>query len=140
MWIRVSEDAAAPPDAYPYKEHDFDIPIRIDPARKAEIRELHLYVSTDQGKTLFEGVLAAGQTYSVPQTAAAPLLRAGAPEALRINVGSAVAPPVGPAGKVASNVSLAPADLMRGGSGAGPGATATVPAPSAPPAVQNRTE
>jgi cytoskeletal protein RodZ len=91
---------------------------------------------TDQGKTLFEGVLAVGQTYNVPQTAAAPMLRAGAPEALRINVGSAVAPPVGPAGQVASNVSLKPADLMRGGTGAS-GATPTVPAPSAPPAVQN---
>ena len=89
---------------------------------------------TDQGKTLFEGVLAAGQTYSVPQTATAPLLRAGAPEALRINVGSSVAPPVGPAGKVASNVSLRPSDLMKGGS-----ATSAVPAPSAPPGVQNTT-
>jgi cytoskeletal protein RodZ len=89
---------------------------------------------TDQGKTLFEGVLAAGQTYNVPQTATAPLLRAGAPEALRINVGSTIAPPVGPAGKVASNVSLLPQDLMKGGA-----AGATVPAPSAPPAVQNTT-
>jgi len=95
---------------------------------------------TDQGKTLFEGVLAAGQTYSVPQTATAPLLRAGAPEALRINVGSAVAPSVGPAGKVASNVSLAPADLMRGGNAGPSGGTATVPAPSAPPGVQNSME
>ncbi len=69
---------------------------------------------TDQGKALFEGVLQPGQTYTVPPTATAPLLRAGAPEALRINVGSAVAPPVGPAGQVTSNVSLLPADLMRG--------------------------
>lgn len=94
---------------------------------------------TDQGKTLFEGVLAVGQTYNVPQTATAPLLRAGAPEALRINVGSAVAPSVGPAGQVASNVSLKPADLMRGGAATAPGAT-TVPAPSAPPGVQNTIE
>jgi cytoskeleton protein RodZ len=68
---------------------------------------------TDQGKTLFEGMLQPGQTYQVPQTATAPLLRAGAPEALRINVGQAVAPPVGPAGEVASDVSLLPADLMK---------------------------
>jgi cytoskeletal protein RodZ len=67
---------------------------------------------TDQGKTLFEGVLQPGQTYQVPQTAVAPLLRAGAPEALKVTVGSAVAPPVGPAGHVTSNVSLKPADLM----------------------------
>jgi cytoskeletal protein RodZ len=89
---------------------------------------------TDQGNTLFEGVLAAGQNYTVPQTATAPLLRAGAPEALRVNVGNTVAPAVGPAGKVASNVSLLPADLMRGGSG-----TATVPASSAPGNAENTT-
>ncbi|HET9811993.1 MAG TPA: RodZ domain-containing protein [Sphingomicrobium sp.] len=76
---------------------------------------------TDQGKTLFEGVLQPGQSYRVPVAAVAPQLRAGAPEALRINVGSAVAPPVGPAGEVASHVSLKPADLMRS------------PAPSARP-------
>lgn len=91
----------------------------------------------DNGKTLFEGVMAPGQTYQVPPTATAPLLKAGKPEALRITVGSAVAPPVGPAGHVASNVSLAPADLMRAGASAANGGTATVPAPSAPPGVQN---
>lgn len=85
----------------------------------------------DGGKTLFEGQLAAGQTYAVPPTAVAPTLRAGAPEALRIMVGSAVAPPVGPAGKVTSNVSLKPADLMRGP--AQPVPTATTP-PATPPA------
>ena len=87
---------------------------------------------TDGDRTLFSGELAAGQTYSVPQTATAPLLKAGKPEALRVTVGTNTAPPVGPAGKVASNVSLAPADLMRGGA-----AGATPPAPSAPPGVQN---
>lgn len=69
---------------------------------------------TDQGKTLFEGMLQPGQTYAVPPTATAPLLKAGKPESLRINVGSAVAPPVGPPGKVASKVSLKGPDLMRG--------------------------
>lgn len=70
---------------------------------------------TDQGKTLFEGMLQPGQTYSVPPTAAEPLLRAGKPEALKVTVGSAVAPPVGPPGKVASKVSLKGSDLLRGG-------------------------
>jgi cytoskeletal protein RodZ len=69
---------------------------------------------TDRGKTLYEGVLQPGQTFQVPPTATAPLLRAGAPEALKINVGQSVAPPVGPAGQVTSDVSLLPADLMRG--------------------------
>jgi cytoskeletal protein RodZ len=82
---------------------------------------------TDQGKKLFEGMLQPGQTYQVPQAAVAPMLRVGAPEALRISVGNAVAPQVGPSGQVTSNVSLKPADLMHGG--AQPGAA---PAPAEP--------
>jgi cytoskeleton protein RodZ len=69
---------------------------------------------TDQGKTLFEGMMTPGQTFTVPPTATAPLLKAGKPEALKITVGSAVAPPVGPPGKVASKVSLKGPDLLRG--------------------------
>ena len=86
---------------------------------------------TDGGRTLFSGELAAGQSFTVPQNATAPLLKAGKPEALRVTVGTATTPPIGPAGRVASDVSLAPADLMRGG------ATPSTPAPSAPPGVQN---
>ena len=84
---------------------------------------------SDQGKTLFEGMLQPGQTYAVPPTAAAPELKAGKPEALKVMVGSATAPPVGPPGKVASHVSLKPADLMRGGAGA-------AAAPAANPTAQ----
>ncbi|HXG08579.1 MAG TPA: hypothetical protein VNK04_02225 [Gemmataceae bacterium] len=40
-----------PLDVAPIGQHAFDIPIRLDPARKAEIRELNLLVSTDQGKS-----------------------------------------------------------------------------------------
>jgi hypothetical protein len=69
---------------------------------------------TDGGTTLFESTMQPGQTYQVPPTASAPLLRVGAPEAVRVTVGNAAAPPVGPAGQVTSNVSLKPADLMRG--------------------------
>lgn len=88
---------------------------------------------TDQGKTLFEGMLQPGQTYAVPPAAAAPMLKAGKPEALRINVGSAVAPPVGPPGKVASKVSLKGPDLMRG-----PAQPAAAPAPAPQPAALAR--
>ena len=70
---------------------------------------------TDQGNKLFEGMMQPGQTYQVPQTATAPMLRVGAPEALRITVGSAVAPQVGPSGQVTGNISLKGADLMHGG-------------------------
>jgi cytoskeletal protein RodZ len=93
---------------------------------------------SDQGKTLFEGMMQPGQTFQVPPTATAPMLRAGAPEAIRINVGNAVAPPVGPAGKVASNVSLKPADLMRGPAALALQPPVQKPAPQpAPVPVQN---
>ena len=90
---------------------------------------------TDSGKTLFEGLLQPGQTYQVPPTATAPKLKAGKPETLKITVGNAVAPPVGPPGKVAANVSLLGPDLMKGpppAPAAQPPATAA-PAPAAPP-------
>ena len=83
---------------------------------------------TDQGKTLFQGELQPGQNYTVPATATAPMLKAGKPEALRISVGSATAPQVGPPGKV-TTVSLAPADLMKPPSAQAPAAQ---PAPAAP--------
>lgn len=83
------------------------------------------------GKNLFMGQLAAGQRYDVPTTSAAPLLKTGKPEALRISVGTADAPTVGPAATTVRDVSLLPADLMKGP------AQPTQPAPvPAPPAAQ----
>jgi cytoskeleton protein RodZ len=78
------------------------------------------------GPSLFQGELAAGQSYEVPATATAPVLRTGRPEAIRISVGTADAPPVGPAATTVRDVSLLAADLMRGG-----GAT-PAPQPAAP--------
>lgn len=86
----------------------------------------------DQGRTLFEGMLNPGQNFPVPPTAGAPLLKAGKPEALRIAVGSAVAPPVGPAGRVVSDVSLRPADLMQGGQAPAGASAGTQPQPQRP--------
>ena len=86
---------------------------------------------TDQGKSLFSGELAPGQSFAVPASATAPVLKAGKPEALRVTVGMATAPPVGTAGRVASNVSLRAADLMRPS-----GQVAPAPDPSAPAATR----
>jgi cytoskeletal protein RodZ len=89
---------------------------------------------TDGGKNLFEGTLQPGQTYAVPPTAAAPMLKAGAPEALKITVNGSVAPQVGPSGRV-TTVSLAPASLMKGPStpAARPPAAQPTPAEAAAP-------
>ena len=88
-----------------------------------------MQVSEKGGATLFAGTLQPGQTFPVPTSATAPVLRTGKPEALRITVGNQVAPPVGPPARKVSNVSLLPADLMKG-----PQAAAPVPAPTPPPA------
>ena len=114
----AQQQATAPPPAQPAAAQG---PVVLTATGPAWIQV------TDQGKTLFQGELAPGQTYAVPPTAIAPLLKAGKPEALQIKVGAATAPTVGPPGKVAANVSLKPADLMRG-------PAQPVVAPSAPAA------
>jgi cytoskeletal protein RodZ len=81
---------------------------------------------TDHGTTLFQGELEAGQSYTVPATATAPMLKAGKPESLKVTVGTTAVPQVGPAGKV-TTVSLIPADLLKAPAGAAP-ASALAPA------------
>jgi cytoskeleton protein RodZ len=73
-----------------------------------------LEVREKGGATLFSGMLQPGQTYAVPANATAPVLKTGKPEALRVSVGTTVAPPVGPAATTVSNVSLLPTDVLRG--------------------------
>ncbi|MBA3668310.1 MAG: helix-turn-helix domain-containing protein [Sphingomonas sp.] len=68
----------------------------------------------DGTNVLKQGELAAGQSYEVPATAAAPVLTTGKPEALRISVGTADAPAVGPTGQRVTGVSLRASDLLRG--------------------------
>ncbi len=87
-----------------------------------------LQVYERSGANLFQGELAAGQSYEVPASATAPLLRTGKPEAIRISVGTADAPAVGPAATTVSDVSRLGPDLIRGPS------TAATPPPAAAPA------
>ena len=98
------------------------------------IAPVWLQVSEQGGASLFSGMLQPGQTYAVPVTATAPVLKTGKPEALRINVGNRVAGPVGPAATTVSNVSLLPADLLKAPAAAAPAAT---PAPQ-PAATRSR--
>jgi len=87
----------------------------------------------DGDAILKQGELAAGQSYEVPANAVAPVLKTAKPEALRVSVGTADAPAVGPAGRTVSGVSLRAADLMRAPA---TGAAATqAPANSAAPAA-----
>lgn len=94
-----------------------------------------LQVSEKGGGTLYSGTLQPNQTYTVPTSASAPVLKTGKPEALRVSVGSAEAPPVGPPATTVSNVSLLPADLMKSGGaaqGAAQSPSSTAPSAGAP--------
>ena len=63
------------------------------------------------GATLMERTMAAGETYQIPATARQPMLRVGAPEALRVMVGQTAIPQLGPAGRPVGNVSIRAEDL-----------------------------
>ena len=86
----------------------------------------------DGSAVLKQGELAAGQSYEVPTSAVAPKLTTGKPEALRIAIGTADAPAVGPTGTRVSGVSLLAADLVKSPTAAPPAAAAPAPAASAP--------
>ncbi len=92
-----------------------------------------LQVTKKGGAIIFAGMLQPGQTLTVPPTAAAPVLKTGKPEALRITVGGKIAPQVGPAATTVSNVSLLPADLLKIGPAAA--SAAAMPASAAPRAT-----
>jgi hypothetical protein len=101
-----------------------------------------VWLEVKDGATILKaGLLEAGQSFEVPATATAPVLTTGKPEALRISVGTADAPPVGPAATKVRNVSLKGPDLMRGLAAAPAAAPPTAPnAPAAVPApAQNTT-
>ena len=84
----------------------------------------------DGSAILQQGELAAGQSYEVPANAVAPKLTTGKPEALRVAIGTADAPAVGPTGERVSGVSLLAADLMKGPAAATPVAPAPIAAPA----------
>lgn len=127
----VGETPAAGPAAAPPQP----APAAQGPVILTATEPVWLQVYERGGRTLFQGELAATQRYQVPATATEPLLRTGKPQALKISVGDQLAPPVGPPAQTVSDVSLRAPDLL--GQGAQPGAQPTVPAPNAPPGVQN---
>jgi cytoskeletal protein RodZ len=95
-------------------------PARPAPAAPAQgpvvltaVEPVWFQVSQKGGATLFSGTLQPNQTYTVPASATAPVLKTGKPEGLKVTVGTAVAPPVGRPATTVSNVSLLPGDLMK---------------------------
>jgi cytoskeletal protein RodZ len=100
-----------------------------------------LQVYEKGGATLFAGNLQPGQTYAVPPTATAPLLKTGKPEAIRVSVGNRILPPVGPPATMVKDISLLSADLLRTAEPATAApATPTSAAPTQPRATRLRSE
>jgi cytoskeletal protein RodZ len=132
----ANSNAPAPAAAAPAQTPQAAAPATAQAAQGAVVLTatdaVWLQVSEKGGATLFSGTLQPGQTFAVPPTAAAPVLKTGKPEALRINVANTVAPPVGPPAMTVSNVSLLPADLLKGSR------TATTAAQTAPAAPKPR--
>ena len=102
------------------------------PVTLAATDAVWLQVYEKGGQTFFSGLLQPGQTFAVPSTAAAPLLKTGKPEALRITVGNTIAPAVGPPATRVADVSLLPADLLKTGQASAPAAQAAAPPPPKP--------
>lgn len=67
----------------------------------------------DGDNMLKEGVMQAGERFTVPPTATAPTLTTAKAEALTISVGTTAAPPIGPPATRVTRVSLKPDDLLR---------------------------
>lgn len=93
-------------------------------------QEVWFQVYERGGATLRTATLGAGQSYQVPDTAVDPLLRTGRAELLRISVGTADAPTVGPPNRLVKDISLKPTALMAGPSMAGVGNSLAANVPS----------
>lgn len=81
------------------------------------------------GATLFQGEMAVGQRFEMPPNAVDPLIRTGRPQALQVSVGTAAIPPLGPADRTISDVSLRREALL----------ARLAPPPVAPPPVNPAT-
>jgi len=88
----------------------------------------------DGGVILKQGELAAGERFQVPANAAEPTLTTAKSEALRITVGTSIAPTIGPPAEKVT-VSLKPADLLPR-----PAASAATRPAATPPATETGAE
>lgn len=124
--VQENEVAAAAPPAAPAPQAQGAVSLTATDRVWLEIK--------DGAVILKQGEMAAGERFDVPPNAVAPMLTTAKPEALRINVGTALAPPIGePAKKV--TVSLKGTDLMRAQPAAAAAQPAAQPATTAPAQV-----
>jgi cytoskeleton protein RodZ len=100
-------------------------PATTGPVAITAIDEVWLRVYERSGRTLFTGSMPAGQRFEVPADAVDPLIHTGRPESLRITVGAAEIPPLGPPSTRVRDVSLRRDALLARIAPAGAAPTAT---------------
>ncbi|MEO6198309.1 MAG: RodZ domain-containing protein [Sphingomicrobium sp.] len=115
--------AADPVIARPATTVPAPSPIAQGPVVLSAVEALWMTVYDKDGTSYFSGMLTPGSDFTVPATATSPMVKTAKPEGLKIMVGSAVAPAIGPAGQLIGDVSLLPADLL--------GTRASAPPPAA---------
>lgn len=82
------------------------------PVTLTATEDVWLRVYEADGDRLMEKTMTPGERYVVPSTATRPQILTGRPNALRVTVGTTEIPPLGPAERTISDVSLAPSDLL----------------------------
>lgn len=91
-----------------------------------------LRIYEEDGARLFEKEMAAGETFTVPPSAKNPLILTGRPQALRVTIGGAEVPPLGPPDKTIADVGIS-ATALNARAAPSPPAIAPIPAPTSAP-------
>ncbi|WP_316013083.1 helix-turn-helix domain-containing protein [Roseobacter sp. HKCCA0434] len=107
--------ATAEPEPVPMEAVDLLLAVELPPPPPTvsivATQAAWVRVSQADGATLFEKILAAGESYDVPLGVEGPELRAGNSGSVFLRVGDAIFGPLGDGPRVAKNVSLNPADI-----------------------------
>ena len=111
------------------------VPVSAQPVTIAATGEAWVQIK-DGATMLKEGVMKAGEKFEIPPTATAPKLTTGKAEALTISVGTKTVAQVGPSATKVRDVSLLPADLLRGPTLATTPVAAASPKPAPRPAAK----
>ncbi len=82
------------------------------PVVMTAVNEVWLRIYEPGGKRLFEGTLAQGKTFTVPDTAQNPMILTGRPDSLAVTVGGQAIPPLGTAERTISDVPVSAAALL----------------------------
>lgn len=102
------------------------------PVVMTAVNDVWLRIYEPDGTRLYEGALARGQSFTVPDNARNPMILTGRPDALAVTVGGQAMPPLGTAERTISDVPVSAAALLARKAAPSEGAeTPPTPAPNA---------